>query len=221
MVIFMKLKPVPVIMALIPTHIRFAIDVAKHYQIDNFQRYISGTVYPDTRWITGIDRNLTHHPAFLKPDFPKSDFTLGWHIHCVCDELQKKAHQSLFNNLRDLDRKERWILLSAAKVIQDMNDLQQIDLHKLPVYSDYAETPNGEDIRQVKKFHQIIKATYVSGDVPSPGEYGEMWQDVGLDAITAENLVDKLEWMLLDTNLELKIQNSYEKKIHLFDDLYC
>lgn len=42
-------------MALEGTHIRFALDVGDKYNIKDLGKYISGTLYPDSRYITGIN----------------------------------------------------------------------------------------------------------------------------------------------------------------------
>ena len=58
-------------MALAATHIRLAIDMAGRYPIKRFSEFISGTIYPDSRWLTGIDRDLTHGPALFAKGFPQ------------------------------------------------------------------------------------------------------------------------------------------------------
>ena len=207
-------------MALIPTHIRFALDVADHFPIKTLQHYVSGTVYPDSWWITGIDRDLTHHARFSQTDFPKEDFTYGWHVHCCCDELQNQVHKELFSGLEKLEQTERWIQLSVAKVIQDRNDLKQIDLREMLGYLDYVKNPNQEDIELVRKFNRIVQVTYRSGDVPTPEEYGKMWLAVGLEAVTTDHLVNKLKKSIADKNLVRDIESSYQQSVNLFRNSY-
>ena len=52
-------------MSLQITHIRFALDLHKELNITSLDQYISGTIYPDSRYMTGIDRSLTHSDTLL------------------------------------------------------------------------------------------------------------------------------------------------------------
>ena len=51
-------------MALEATHMRFALDLKNKYQVRNIKKYIVGTIYPDSRYLSGIDRTLTHSENF-------------------------------------------------------------------------------------------------------------------------------------------------------------
>jgi hypothetical protein len=43
--------------------------------------------YPDSRWLTGVDRTATHGDKCLETDFANSDFKLGWYVHYRCDTI--------------------------------------------------------------------------------------------------------------------------------------
>ncbi len=207
-------------MAMIPTHIRFALDVLDLLPITNVQHYISGTVYPDSRWVTGIDRELTHHSRFMQPDFPKDDFTFGWFVHCCCDELQKELHHSLFDDLDTMEQLDRWILLSAAKVIQDRNDLQFFNLKEMLGHLEYVRNPNDESLELVTKFYQIIKRTYSSSTTPSPEDYGDMWLSVGLNSQTTERLLKTLSELMKNQQLVQQIELSHTQAVSQFRESY-
>jgi hypothetical protein len=106
-------------MALPATHIRFALDLVHRFPIENTARYISGTLYPDSRRLTGVDRLKSHASRYLEPDFPDSEYTYGIHIHCVCDLVQSQVFEERLPGLQGLEDQARWLYLSAAKMIQD------------------------------------------------------------------------------------------------------
>jgi len=106
-------------MALPATHIRFALDLVHRFPIDNTAQYISGTLYPDSRWLTGVDRLKSHTDRYLEADFPDSEYTYGIHIHCVCDMVQAQVFEESLPGLQGLEDQARWLYLSAAKMIQD------------------------------------------------------------------------------------------------------
>jgi hypothetical protein len=47
-------------MALEATHIRFALDLKDTYGVNDVHAFVSGAVYPDSRYVMGIDRIATH-----------------------------------------------------------------------------------------------------------------------------------------------------------------
>ena len=101
---------------------------------------------------------------FLQKDFPRSDFTYGWHVHCLVDHVQTRLYKTLFPDAEAMDGQQRWRLLSAAKVIQDRHDLDKFDLQGGIALLNYAEAPAGEDIQLVRAFNRIIRETYKDRD---------------------------------------------------------
>jgi hypothetical protein len=196
-------------MALAATHIRLALDMADRYPVKDLPQFISGTIYPDSRWLTGIDRGLTHGDRFLQKDFARSDFTYGWHVHCMVDHVQARLYKTLFPNAEALDRQQRWILLSAAKVIQDRHDLGKFDLQGGIGLLNYAEAPAGEDIQIVRAFNKIIRETYKGRDKDRLPDYYNLWTGVGLEAIVAGKVMDQVKKLLSDTKLVAEIESTY------------
>lgn len=196
-------------MALIMTHVRFALDMAERFSIQDMQRYISGTVYPDSRWVSGIDRALTHNARFRAPDFPTDDFTRGWQVHCVCDHVQNEIFEALFPQFLELPREEKWVRMSVAKLIQDMNDLQHFDLDRHLKQVTAVHNPNGEDIHLVSTFYEIIRRTYGHLRVPTPEEYRQLWLDVGLSEKLADGIIDQLHICLQNGRDVRRIEQVY------------
>jgi len=195
-------------MALAATHIKLALEMADRYPIKRFSEFISGTIYPDSRWLTGIDRDLTHGQRFLQKDFPRSDFTYGWHVHCLVDHVQTRLYKTLFPDAEAMDGQQRWILLSAAKVIQDRHDLDKFDLQGGIALLNYAEAPAGEDIQLVRAFNKIIRKTYKDRDKNNLPDYCNLWTGVGLDPIVAAKVMDQVQKLLSDTRLVSKIEST-------------
>ncbi|MEK7102418.1 MAG: hypothetical protein AAB912_02170, partial [Patescibacteria group bacterium] len=83
-------------MPLEATHIKFALDVQDKYSVQDVGKYLSGTIYPDSRYVTKIDRALTHGDYLLSPDFAIDDFKRGWATHFVCDKLFNKITDKNF-----------------------------------------------------------------------------------------------------------------------------
>lgn len=82
------------------THLHFANQVKKIFNIQDLTQYFSGTLYPDSRYITKVERTKTHADVRINPvkiyNLP-DDFHKGWQVHLWYDKLalphlQKIAH---------------------------------------------------------------------------------------------------------------------------------
>lgn len=203
-------------MALIASHVRFALDVAQCFPIRDLSKYLTGTIYPDTRWKTCTDRSKTHHPKFCDPDFATSCFNRGWHVHCVYDELQSQFYRSIFTDSGQLSDLQRWILFTAAKMVQDQNDIKNISLPVKLDLKEHIQNPNGEDIQRIRDFYNVIRTTYQPGLPPSEEAYRVMWLSVGLDDLTTDKVITKMGEILQDDSLVSRIEMSYLKALHHF-----
>ncbi|CAB5092847.1 hypothetical protein D3OALGA1CA_1026 [Olavius algarvensis associated proteobacterium Delta 3] len=201
-------------MALPATHIRFAADMADRYPIHRLEAYISGAVYPDSRRFTGIPRKKTHAGIHLQRSFAESDFTFGWHVHCLCDHLQAGLYNRLVPGLLKLDELSRWVRLAAAKMVQDQHDMHQIDLDPLLDCLAYAQAPQGENITQINAYNRLIQDTYSGKHHLAPGDYYGLWTGVGVSSHIAEALVSEMQQILEDNALAERICSSYELMLH-------
>ncbi|MHB8831426.1 MAG: hypothetical protein ACYC44_04935 [Patescibacteria group bacterium] len=151
-------------MALEATHRRFALDLKDKYQVKDLNKYIAGSIYPDSRYITKIDRKLTHPDDFMEWDILSlNDFKKGWHTHLVCDYVQwlvtKEKRPEIFEGeVKPFG--QIWIHRTALKVLQDNNDLHHFDILSCLPYLEYIENPNGEDSVTLEKYNQIFIREY-------------------------------------------------------------
>lgn len=171
-------------MALEATHIRFALDLKEKYKILDFKKYVSGTIYPDSRYVTGIDRILTHPKDYLNWNFETiSDFKKGWFVHLLTDKIQwlvtkEKIPQAFEGEIGQ--GSEVWIKHTALKVLQDINDLGRYDIKEYFSYFDYVENLNGEDIEKVKQYNQIFPKMYALPEKVNIDSYCQMWKLFGV-----------------------------------------
>jgi len=114
-------------MALFASHIRFAIDLIErnHYIPKDKSQYFSGTTYPDSRWLSNIERKLTHVGSIPESIQASNDFKQGWLIHCRYDQIQNELHK-MRSFQRDFVPEDKWIYYSALKAVQDMSDVKYI-----------------------------------------------------------------------------------------------
>ncbi len=167
-------------MALPATHIRFALDLVDHLPVGSREAYLAGTLYPDSRWLTGLGREATHADIHLHPGFATSDFRWGWHVHCRCDQIQSALMRQSFPELTEFDERQRWVHISAFKMIQDSGDLVTVDMAGEMTGLAPVETPNNEDPERISAYFDGVRDIYAGKTQMRPEDYRRLWQMVGL-----------------------------------------
>ncbi len=203
-------------MALLGTHIRFALDVKNDFDIKNLDEYISGTVYPDSRYITKIDRETTHSNNFLNDNFYKDDdFKKGWFVHLICDKIQFKVFKYIFPDLLDIFKDEKnklspehWVLRTNLKIFQDLHDVSQFPIKNYLKHLEYTETPNNEKNELIKKYNQILIDLYKKNELISQ-DLIDMWTNLGVGEDMTNQIKKKNDEMKSDLKILEKIPLIY------------
>jgi hypothetical protein len=153
-------------MAMEATHIRFALDIAAILKPSDVKAYVAGSVYPDSRYVSGVDR-LATHPKDYEHDaaFKSSDFRKGWYSHLLCDDIQWKVMADTLPIVIEGSAGqggESWVKRTAVKVLQDMDDVRKFDLGSHLPALDYFEAPNGEDEEVLRSYYLMLRDSYES-----------------------------------------------------------
>lgn len=150
-------------MALEATHIRFALDLKDKFKVQDLNKYLSGTIYPDSRFYTKIERHLTHNLDFTKEKFYQDDdFKKGWAVHIICDYAQGEIFDKLFPELfvgleSEVHHGNKiWIVRTSLKILQDIIDANQIKIKNYIKYLDYINNPNNEDLAKIREYYQML-----------------------------------------------------------------
>ncbi len=179
-------------MALEATHIRFALDLKDKYQIKDIKKYISGVVYPDSRYITGIDRELTHPTDYTDWLWSETDdFRKGWFVHLLTDQIQSRVTREKLPQVFEGSYgqgSDVWIKHSAIKILLDLDDVKKFDIKEYLPYLNYVENPNGEDLKKLKKYNQIFVKMYAEPERINVKTSCKMWRDFGVGS----DLVEKV-----------------------------
>jgi len=206
-------------MSLEATHIRFALDLMDDYQVQDVEKYISGAIYPDSRYITRIDRNLTHGDDIILPEFAKDDFRKGWQTHQICDNLQNEKRKELFPELflTYEEGSNEHIVASAIKIIQDMNDFKGFDLQDYLKYLNYDFNPNGENIEKVKRYNQLMIDFYKDKDKIKVDDYYKMLLGLGIEEELGKKILFKTKKFFKNQSLIERIHSLYDEMIKSYD----
>ncbi len=203
-------------MALEATHIRFALDLKEKYKIKDIEKYVVGAIYPDSRYVSGIDRTLTHNSEILKPEFAKDDFHKGWQAHQLTDVIQTEILKECFVYLFPtfVEKNEfangEWEIFSTLKIIQDIDDMQKFNLASYLKYlKNYAFNPNGEKLVDIEKYNQIIVDLYKNKKKTTVEDNYEMWLALGINREAGERIKKQTEKLLKNKQVMKKVKGVY------------
>ena len=130
------------------THLHFADEIKNILLVKDLTRYFSGALYPDSRYITKIDRDKTHSDVKLstgKIINLKDDFHKGWQAHLIYDQLgiNKLKMITLEQKYKpdEMKKEEIWIPVTAAKLVEDLYWWENTDWTKITPHLKTMETP--------------------------------------------------------------------------------
>lgn len=204
-------------MALEGTHIRIALDLKDKYQVRDLNKYIVGTVYPDSRYVTGIARSLSHPTDYINWNMKEiDDFKKGWHLHLLSDEIQLALIRKAIPEVFDKEIKQNsdeWVKLTAIKLLQDIDDVQKIDIVQYLPFLKYAVNPNGENIGEIKRYNQIFPRMYTDPMHVNIDSYSEMLNEFRVGDEIAQKVKNQAwEYIETDQVAEL-VKNLYAKML--------
>jgi len=205
-------------MALEASHIRFALDIKDKLGVIDLDKYISGSIYPDSRYVTGIERQLTHPKELLEKDIGKlSDFEKGWYTHLLYDKILKSytttALASLFADIGNTEviNMELWIRLTSLKILQDIDDIKKYDIKIYLPYLDYVQNANGEDINKLLNYNHYFQNMYAIPKQVSVESYYDMWRFLGVDSNFVRGIQKQTEIYQKNLRLHEFISTVYRK----------
>ncbi|MGB4943350.1 MAG: hypothetical protein WBO92_04570 [Candidatus Moraniibacteriota bacterium] len=169
-------------MALAATHMRFALEMKDVLGVRDLEKYLSGSMYPDSRYYSGINREATHDPApFVNGVMHLDDFRKGWAMHLSCDVAQAEAISHYFPEdlARAESNEEKWIFRTAIKCLQDRDDAKHFDARKYSQMMTCYEGPNGETEEQLSTFYGLFIELYEREQLTLDDEF-DVWVRIGM-----------------------------------------
>lgn len=204
-------------MALEATHMRFALDLKDHFEVKNICEYLSGTIYPDSRYVSGIDRNLTHpKDLFERKHTELTDFEKGWFAHLICDDVQFELTMEKFPEIAQMEEGQgngRWVDHTALKILQDMDDVQKFDVQSHLSCLEHVFNPNGEDLEKVREYNAIFPEMYADPmNLTVDSEY-VMWEKFGIGDELVERLKESTERQGADSKVRERLSTLYDEML--------
>jgi len=199
-------------MAMELTHVRFARDLKERLSIEDESAYYAGTIYPDSRYMTRIDRNLTHAGSSPQDPFAGglSDFEKGWATHLFYDHHAHLRYVQLspWPEEKAQPGNQVWQFISAAKVVEDMQSYQAMNGDvDMMLNIDFLERPNSEDPTVMSAYAQIQRTLYQQQ--PTIEHYQDFWVTLSSNREVIDGVMNHVKEMLRNDNLQERIRRIY------------
>jgi len=208
-------------MSLQATHIRFALAVKEGLGVLDLEKYVAGAIYPDTRYLTGVNRALTHDFGYFTGGKKLTDFDKGWLAHIVGDKVFYEVIDDKFSELvLSEGYKERWPIINAIKIIQDIADFSSFDIQGVLVYLDYYEIHFHEDERKVLEYNGIIREMYEGREKVTVENALWMWGKLRMTSDELALLKKKLIELYEDEKLIADIGGNFEDGFKIYKNKY-
>jgi hypothetical protein len=202
-------------MAIVCTHFRLAVESRRLFDVSDERSFFSGAVYPDSRYITGVRRIVTHGPDCPNDPFAPglSDFDRGWALHNLHDYLSHAHYYRLMpwpDERPDTLNNRAWKHISAQKVVEDMTSFAALGVEAwLMQHIVFPNpSPRGEDAGLLEKYYSLMRGMY--GKAPSLEDYRVMWLNYGGRPEDAEEM-SALAGEMLAGGIAAEIGSIYEK----------
>ena len=143
------------------SHLHFAQKVQSIIKTADLTSYFSGTLYPDSRYITKVDRAKTHTDVRIEPrkilDLA-DDFSKGWQVHLWYDKLALRLLDQIALDRayqpEDMKNPEIWVKVTSAKLVEDLYWWQKTDWSKILPYLKTVKNPNKEHLAILDSWYQ-------------------------------------------------------------------
>ncbi len=196
------------------THVRFARDLKNRLSIEDEAAYYAGAIYPDSRYMTKINRNLTHAGASPQDPFAigLSDFEKGWATHLLYDRLAHPQYVRLspWPEEKTQQGNPVWQFISAAKVVEDIASYRAMDGDVgLILDINFLELPHDEDPAIMREYSQIQKTLYQQP--PTFDHYRDFWVALSGNAQVTASVMWYAQEMLADDRMRTAIEEIYRR----------
>ncbi|MEK7620239.1 MAG: hypothetical protein AAB413_03305 [Patescibacteria group bacterium] len=199
-------------MAMELTHVRFARDLKDRLGVVDEAAYYAGTIYPDSRYMTKLHRNLTHAGSSPQDPFASglSDFEKGWATHLTYDRLAHPQYVGLSQWPEEKTQQGNhvWQFISAAKVVEDLQSYQSMNGDVGMILDiQFPQRPNNEDLAVMNAYAQIQRTLYQQS--PTLDHYRNFWVTLSSNTEVIDGVMKNAEEMLEDDSIQRKIRGIY------------
>lgn len=208
-------------MAMEGTHVRFARDVIALLGVEDPGAYYSGSVYPDSRYLTAVPRAATHGDE--APDDPfvpgLSDFEKGWATHLFYDRESVIFKRTAFTWITKEDP-DQWVHYTSMKLVEDQRSVRELgaDISILRELACVA-CPRGEDRATMEAYYADVREAYATS-CEQADDYRAFSLKMGIDEPRANRMIMRAESYLQNDAIVASIHSVYDHVLRLAYDRF-
>lgn len=207
------------------THLHFAYQTQDTLKIKNKTDYFSGVLYPDSRYITKIDRTKTHRNVRINPDeiFKlKDDFQKGWQIHLLYDKLAlPRLYEIMINKTYqtgEMDKLNIWIPVTAGKWIEDLYWWEKTDWSKIIPFLKPVKYPFNENPKILASWYDHFIDFFQNS--PNLDDYNNQAAFMKINNEIIQQVNKKTHQIYADKIKRIKIQKIMIEVLNEFNNKY-
>jgi hypothetical protein len=177
------------------THLQFAYQVKDILKINDLDSYYSGVLYPDSRYITKIKRDLTHGKARIKLreiKNPTDDFNKGWQVHCWYDKLGLPKLFNIATGLEyhqgEMEKINYWVPVTGAKLVEDLYWWHNNDWSNILKYLKVQKQPNNENLAVLNQWYHHFNNFFQNN--PDLQNYKIQADFMGIDSDKSHQIIE-------------------------------
>jgi len=201
-------------MAMELTHVRFAKQLKERLEICDENAYYAGAIYPDSRYITHIERTRTHGEFCPQDIFASglTDFEKGWATHLVYDRLAGPVFWKLspWPDEEVHQGNRVWQFCSAAKLVEDMQSYQILEGRVEMISSlKFSEFPNQENPELLRRYADIQRELYLCR--PTLDSYRRFWESLTDNVSVIQGVMGMVQDILENHAQQDAIRDVYQR----------
>jgi hypothetical protein len=184
-------------------------------------KYVSGALYPDTRYLSGLKRALTHDRVAFMGRTALTDFEKGWLSHILGDEIFQLVLEERFGDLILFEEPgERWPVVMALRILQDLEDFLSFDIQSVLPSLDYYELHFREDERRVVEYYRLVRQLYEAKPKLTVEDALSFQEKLGVPRGQLERLKKKIIELYQEEGVVEKIKGNFEEGMELYEEKY-
>ncbi len=204
------------------SHLQFALRVKELVKARDLTRYLSGTIYPDSRYLTGLERKLTH--TRIAPGLISSlddAFIKGWQVHLWYDKLGLHHLDQLILNRSwvpaDAEDVKVWTQLTGAKLVEDLHWWQNTDWPQILPFLKFTANPYNEEEKILQNWYQHFINFYQKQ--PNLQNYRQQAEFMGIAPEKIELIMEHAQNLYNDRAKRTQIEKVMEQVAEEFKNL--
>ncbi|PJA47154.1 hypothetical protein CO172_02970 [Candidatus Uhrbacteria bacterium CG_4_9_14_3_um_filter_36_7] len=201
-------------MAMEATHVLFAKNLKPRLNVQNEPAFFAGSIYPDSRYLTGLPRQKTHGLKRLQNPFSLdlSDFEKGWATHILYDQISGTYLREIISGNPDTSN-QALITMTAMKLLEDQASYKKIiDPNIIFQTMEIPKCPCKESKEKLEMYYHLNEQLYYTS--PNIEAYQYFFEKLMPSKTYVDQVIDEANQISKNSRLKLEVLQIYNQVIN-------